>query len=270
MGTGEAAKTADPPIRWSETENIKWKAPIRGLGHSTPVVWDDHVFLTSAEPFGKAFDPIADGRPGSHNNLKVSQRHRYLVSAIDRQSGKVLWEKTVHENVPHEGGHESSSLAAASLVTNGKHVFAYFGSHGLFCLDFSGEVVWKHEFEPMFSKHGHGEGSSPALADGLIAINRDQEAQSYLLVLDAKTGKEKWRAERDEITSWSSPAFIQHAGKTQLVVAGTNRIRSYEPETGKVIWECGGLSSNVVATPLYSDGILYLSLIHISEPTRPY
>ncbi len=256
-GTGEAASSADPPIRWSETENVKWKTPIRGLGHSTPVVWDDHVFLTSAEPFGKKFAPVADGRPGSHNNLKVSQKHRYLVTAIDRSSGEVLWEKSVNENVPHEGGHESSSLAAASLVTDGQHVYAYFGSHGLFCINFDGEIVWKHDFEPMFSKHGHGEGSSPALGNGLIAINRDQESQSYLLVLDAKTGKEKWRVDREEVTSWSSPAFITHNGKTQLIVAGTNRIRSYEPETGKVIWECGGLSNNVVATPLYADGMLY-------------
>lgn len=257
LGTGEAAATADPPIRWSETENVKWKTPLTGLGHSTPAVWDDHVFLTSAQPVGEKFPPIADGRPDSHNNLKVSQRHRYLVTAIDRRSGKVLWEKALHENVPHEGGHESSSLATGSLVTNGEHVWAYFGSHGLFCMDFEGNVVWKHEFEPMFSKHGHGEGSSPALSNGLIAINRDQEAQSYLLVLDAKTGEEKWRSNRDEVTSWSSPAFVNHDGETQLVVAGTGRIRAYDPDTGKVIWECGGLSQNVVATPLYADGMLY-------------
>ena len=257
LGTGEAAETADPPTRWSETENIKWKTPIKGLGHSTPAVWDGHVFLTSAEPVGEKFEPIPDGRPGSHDNLTVSQRHRYIVTAIDRGSGDVLWEKVVHENVPHEGGHKSSSLATGSLVTDGQHVWAYFGSHGLFCLDFEGKIVWNHEFEPMFSKHGHGEGSSPALHNGLIAINRDQEAQSYLLVLDAKTGKEKWRSDRAEITSWSSPAFINHAGKTQLVVAGTGRIRAYEPDSGDVIWECGGLSQNVVATPLYSDGILY-------------
>ncbi|QEG24538.1 outer membrane protein assembly factor BamB family protein [Mariniblastus fucicola] len=257
VGTGEAAANADPPTRWSESENIKWKTPVSGLGHSTPVVWDDHIFLTSALPVGEKFEPIADGRPGSHDNLKVSQRHRYLVTAVDRESGKVLWEKAVNENVPHEGGHDSSSLAAASLVTDGAHVYAYFGSHGLFCLDFEGNVVWDRKFEPMHSKHGHGEGSSPALANGLIAINRDQEAQSYLLVLDAKTGEEKWRSDRAEVTSWSSPAFIKQDGTTQLVVAGTNRVRGYDPQSGEVIWECGGLSNNVVATPLYADGMLY-------------
>jgi outer membrane protein assembly factor BamB len=257
LGTGEAAPEATPPIRWSETENVKWKTPIRGLGHSTPAVWNDHIFLTSAVPVGEKFAPIPDGRPGSHNNLAVSQRHQYVVTAFSRTSGKILWEQQVHENVPHEGAHESSSLATASLVTDGEHVYAYFGSHGLYCLNFQGEVIWQREFEPMHSKHGHGEGSSPALAEGLIAINRDQEGQSYLLVLDAKTGKEKWRSDREEVTSWSSPAFIKHDGETQLIVAGSNRIRSYEPTTGKVTWECGGLSNNVVATPLYSDGILY-------------
>ena len=257
LGTGEAAATADPPTRWSETENIKWKTPIRGLGHSTPAVWDDHIFLTSAVPTGEKFAPIPDGRPGSHNNLSVSQRHQYVVMAFNRTTGKLLWEKVVHENVPHEGAHESSSLATASLVTDGEFVFAYFGSHGMYCLNFNGEVIWRRDFEPMHSKHGHGEGSSPALADGLIAINRDQEEQSYLLVLDAKTGKEKWRSNREEVTSWSSPAFITHDGKSQLIVAGSNRIRAYEPLTGKVTWECGGLSKNVVATPLYADGMLF-------------
>ena len=257
LGTGEAASSADPPTSWSETENVKWKTPIRGLGHSTPALWEEHIFLTSAVPTGEKFDPIPDGRPGSHNNLAVSQRHQYVVTAINRTTGKLLWEKVVHENVPHEGAHESSSLAAASLVTDGERVFSYFGSHGLYCLNFQGEVIWQQDFEPMHSKHGHGEGSSPALSDGLIAINRDQEGQSYLLVLDAKTGAEKWRSDREEVTSWSSPAFIEHDGSTQLIVAGSNRIRAYEPSTGEVIWECGGLSQNVVATPLYSDGMLF-------------
>ncbi len=257
FGTGEAAASADPPLRWSESENVRWKTPLRGLGHSTPTVWNDHVFLTSALPVGDKFAPIPDNRPGSHNNLPVSQRHQYLVTAIDRKTGKPLWEKAVHENVPHEGGHESSSLATASLVTDGNYVYAYFGSHGLYCLDFEGKLVWERKFEPMHSKHGHGEGSSPALFNGLIAINRDQEEQSYLLVLDAKTGKEKWRANRQEVTSWSSPAFVTHDEQTQLVVAGSNRIRGYDPDSGDVIWECGGLSKNVVATPLYADGMLY-------------
>lgn len=257
FGTGEAAKSADPPIRWSETENVKWKTPIRGLGHSTPVVLGDRIFLTSAIPVGEAFHPVPDGRPGSHDNLSVSQKHQYLVTAIGRTDGKTLWEKVVTENVPHEGGHKSSSLATASLVADGKHVWAYFGSHGLYCLDFEGHLVWDRKFEAMHSKHGHGEGSSPALHNGLIAVNRDQEEQSYLVVFDANTGEEKWRHNREEVTSWSSPVFVTHRGKDQLIVAGSNRIRAYDPETGDVIWECGGLSKNVVATPLYSDGMLY-------------
>ncbi|MEM8541290.1 MAG: PQQ-binding-like beta-propeller repeat protein [Pseudomonadota bacterium] len=257
FGTGEAAKTANPPVRWSETENVKWKAPVRGLGHSTPVVCKDMIFLTSAAPIGDVFDPIPDRRPGSHDNFSVSQRHQYVVTAVSRTTGKILWEKVVHENVPHEGGHKSSSLATASLVTDGQHLWAYFGSHGLFCLDFNGNVVWEKEFEAMHSKHGHGEGSSPAIHDGLIAINRDQEEQSYLVVFDAKSGREVWRRNRDEVTSWSSPAFITHKGATQLIVAGSNRIRAYHPKTGEVVWECGGLSKNVVATPLYADGMIY-------------
>ncbi len=256
-GTGEAATDANPPTKWSEQTNVAWKAPIAGLGHSTPIVWDDHVFVTSAQSTGKPFAPIPDGRPGSHNNLMVSQQHRYLVTAFDRKTGTKLWEKAVHQNVPHEGGHETSSLATASPVTDGKHVFAYFGSNGLYCLNFDGDVVWQKEFEPMHSKHGHGEGSSPALHNGLLAVNRDQQGQSYLVMLDAATGQERWRANREEVTSWSSPVFIEHDGRVQLVVAGTDRIRGYDPDNGNIIWQCSGLSHNVVATPLYANGIIY-------------
>ncbi|MEM7453269.1 MAG: PQQ-binding-like beta-propeller repeat protein, partial [Planctomycetota bacterium] len=258
LGTGEAPD-ANPPVRWSETENVIWKTALKGLGHSSPVVWDNHIFLTTAVPVGEPFEPVPDNRPGSHDNLMVSSAHQYVVIAADRSTGEILWEKVVNENVPREGGHDTGSLASASPVTDGEFVYVSFGSHGTFCLDFEGSIIWQKEYEPMHSKHGHGEGISPALGGGLLAINRDQEDQSYLVVYEARTGDEKWKVEREEVTSWSTPIFVEHEGTMQLIVAGSNRIRGYDAETGDVIWECGGMSNNIVATPIHHQGVVYFA-----------
>ena len=257
--------TADPPIRWSETENLRWKTTLPGLGHSSPIVWDERVFVTTAIPFGPKFEPIYDNAPGSHDNLPVTQRHQYAVLAIDRADGKVLWNKIVNENVPHEGSHYSGSLASASPVTDGKHVYAHFGSHGLYCLDFEGNVVWQKEFEKMNTKHAHGEGSSPVLHRNTIVINWDHEGQSYVVALDKNTGKEIWKRERNEVTSWSSPIVVEQDGTAQLIIAGTERVRGYDLKTGKSIWECGGLSKNVCATPVAENGI---AIVGSSYDTR--
>ena len=257
-GTG-ANDDASPPVRWSEQENVRWKTAIPGLGHSTPVVWQDRVYVTTAIPTGEKFAAIADNRPGSHDNLKVSQRHQYAVFALDRTTGKVIWKKTVHENIPHEGGHDTASLASASPVTDGKRLIVSFGSHGVFALDFQGQIVWEKQLGKMHSKHGHGEGASPVVQDGYVVINWDQEEQSFLIALDSATGKQKWKVIREEVTSWSSPIVYQHEGQNQVIVAGTNRVRGYELETGKVIWECGGLSHNVVATPIAHAGMVFVA-----------
>ena len=251
-----ASDTAEPPIRWSETENIRWKVALPGLGHSSPVVWGNRVFVTSAIPFGSKFEPIPDNAPGSHDNLPVSQRHKYVVLAIDRADGNILWEKVVNENIPHEGAHYSGSLASASPVTDGEHIYAHFGSHGLYCLDFDGQIVWKKNFEKMHSKHGHGEGSSPVLFENTLVINWDHEGQSFVVALDKNTGAEIWKKQRNEVTSWSSPVVVEVDGKAQLIVAGSDRVRGYDLTDGTTIWECSGLSQNVCASPVAENGIL--------------
>ena len=251
-----ASDTANPPIRWSETENIRWKVALPGRGHSSPVVWGNRVFVTSAIPFGPKFEPIPDNAPGSHDNLPVSQRHKYVVLAIDRADGTILWEKVVNENVPHEGSHYSGSLASASPVTDGEHIYAHFGSHGLYCLDYDGQIAWKKDFERMHSKHGHGEGSSPVLFENKLVINWDHEGQSFVVALDKKTGVEIWKKQRNEVTSWSSPIVVEVDGKAQLIVAGSDRVRGYDLADGTTIWECSGLSQNVCASPVAENGIL--------------
>lgn len=242
--------TAKPPVEWDETKNVAWKTPLPGLGHATPIVWDDKVFLTTAVPIGDRFDPIFDNRPGSHDNLPVVRKSRFEVLAISRDNGKILWQTPVHEAVAHEGGHYTGSLASASPVTDGSYVYAFFGSYGLFCLDFTGKIVWSKQFGKMHTRHGHGEGASPLLAKDLIIVNWDHEEQSFIVALDKKSGEQRWRKSRDEVTSWATPILVRHDETDQVIVSGTRRITAYNLADGDVIWECGGMSRNIVASPV--------------------
>jgi len=250
------APNAQPPVEWSETKNIRWKTALPGKGHSTPIVWGDHIFLTTAIPYGEAVKPRFV-RPGAHDNLVMTRNHEFAVLAVSRTTGKILWQQTLHKATPHEAGHITASLASASPVTDGEHVFAFFGSYGLYCLDTSGKLIWKKDLGEMHTKHGHGEGSSPALHGDTLVINWDHEEKSFVVALDKRTGKERWRVARAEDTSWATPIVVDLDGKAQAIVPGTRRIRGYDLISGALIWECGGLSSNVVATPVAANGVVY-------------
>ena len=256
LGAG-VAPNADPPVEWSETKNVRWKVALPGKGHSTPIVWGDRIFLTTAVPYGEALPPKHSTAPGTHDGVPVTQRHEFAVLAVNRRDGKVQWKKTVHKKLPHEGGHYTGSLASNSAVTDGEHVFAYFGSHGLYCLDMNGEVKWQKQFGEMLTKHGHGESASPVLHGDNVFVNWDHDGPCFVAAFDKRTGQQVWKVDRDEETSWSSPIIIENEDRAMLIVAGTNRVRAYDPATGKVIWECGGLSSNIVATPVAADGMLF-------------
>lgn len=258
LATGEAPQ-GNPPLTWDEADgtNIRWKTEIPGRGLSTPVVWGDRVFLTTAIPFGEALPPKPSTAPGNHDNLSVTHRHKFVALAMERASGKILWQQTLREGLPQEQGHHTASLASNSPVTDGEHVFAFFGSFGLYCLDVKGKLIWKADFGAMQSLHGHGEGSSPALHGETLIINWDHEGKSFAVALNKRTGKERWRVERNEVTSWSSPIITLHDGKPQVIISGTSRIRGYDLDHGKVLWECGGLSSNIVASPVAGDGMVF-------------
>jgi outer membrane protein assembly factor BamB len=258
LGTG-VAPDADPPVEWSErdSQNVRWKTELPGRGHSTPIVWGDRLFLTAAIPVGKALPPRYSKAPGAHDNVPVTHRQKFVVIAIDRATGKIVWQRTVCELLPHEGHHETASFASGSPVTDGEHVYAFFGSYGLFCLDFEGKEVWHVDFGLLQPLHGHGEGSSPALFGDTLIVNCDHEGGSFVAALHKLTGKQLWKMARDEVTSWSSPIVTEIAGRPQVIVNGTHRMRGYDLETGKVLWECGGLSSNIVASPVYADGMVF-------------
>ncbi len=264
LGTG-VAPDADPPIHWSETENIRFKTELPGVGHGSPVVWGDRIYLTAAVPVGPLLDPVPDDSPGAHDNALVTQRHEFIAFAVDRKSGEIVWRVKLHEQLPHEGYHKSGTLAAASAVTDGEHVLAFFGSYGLYCLDMTGEVQWQKDFGDMQIKHGHGEGCTPALYGDTVIVNWDHEGQSFIVALNKSTGKQRWRKERDEPTSWATPIVVEHAGARQVIVSGTNRVRAYDLGTGEIVWECKGLSNNVVASPVAQGGRIYAGSSYVQK-----
>ena len=295
LGTG-IAPNAEPPVSWSETENIKWKVKIPGLGTSTPVIWENQVFVLTAIATGKKIElpaepaatppPAADvsaggpperrkggpdgpgpggpgrsGKRGGGGGMRAerpTEVEQFVILCLDRQTGKVLWQETAREEVPHEAHHRSDgSFASCSPLTDGKHVFAYFGSRGLYCYDMAGKLQWSQDFGDMRIVMSFGEGSSPALYQDTLFVNWDHEGESFIIALDKNTGKTLWKNARDEKTSWSTPLVVEQDGKPQVIVCATGKIRSYEPATGKVIWECAGLTRNVIPSPVIGNGMVY-------------
>jgi outer membrane protein assembly factor BamB len=237
------APAGNPPLEWSETSNIKWKSEIPGIGHATPIIWEEQIILLSAVKTDQK----------SSDNI-----HKFVVISVDRNSGKIQWQTTVREEMPYSHTHEFGSWASNSPVTDGEHIYAYFGSHGLYCLNFQGEILWERDLGKMEKVMSFGEGSSPTLYKDKLIVLRDHQSQSMLHVLDKNSGDILWEVERDEASSWSTPVVIEYKGSPQLVTSASKLIRSYDIETGKVLWECGGLTRNVIPSPLYDDGMVYL------------
>jgi outer membrane protein assembly factor BamB len=255
LATGVAPE-ANPPIHWSETSNIRWKIPLPGKAHSSPIVYGDSIYLMAAIPVGDAQTPVYDHAPGTHDNVPVVYRHQFAVMAVNRADGKILWKKVMREEFPHEGGHNTGSLASNSPITDGERIYAFFGSHGLYCLDRNGELKWQKDLGQMQTLHAHGEGSSPALYGDTLIVCWDHEGESFLYAFDKRTGKERWKVARDEKTSWSTPLVVEFEGKPQVIVSATKRVRGYDLATGAQLWECAGLTDNVVSSPVYGNGIV--------------
>ncbi len=259
------APFGDPPVEWSEDRNVKWKVAIPGKGSSSPIVWGDRVFVTTAVSTGKKAVPpkkgsqTARGRRFHMRGIEPTEVQKFAIFAIDRKSGKVLWQRTLREELPHEGTHPTGTWASNSPVTDGEHVYAYFGSRGLYCLDWEGNLIWEKDLGDMTIKLGFGEGSSPFLYGDKIVLNWDHEGPSFTIALDKKTGKELWRARREEETSWATPVVVEHGGKPQVVTSATNRVRSYDLATGKLIWETTGMTMNAIPSPVASGGVVFVT-----------
>ncbi len=248
--------TANPPTQWSESSNVRWKVELPGHGHSSPIVFGDRVYVLMAAPFGAALPAVLDQAPGVHDSVPVTHRFRYSVAALNRATGQTVWQKVVREEWPHEGGHTTGSPASHSPVTDGARIYALFGSRGLYCLDTAGTVLWETQLGRMQTLHAHGEGSSPVLHGDTLIVNWDHQGESFLYAFDKLTGRQRWKVARDEKTSWSTPLVVEHQGRTQIVISATQRIRGYNLSDGALLWECGGLSDNVVSSPVYHDGLV--------------
>jgi outer membrane protein assembly factor BamB len=177
---------------------------------------------------------------------------------LDRETGKTVWEKVVKEEVPHEGHHRDHGFSSYSPVTDGKLVWAYFGSRGLHCFDVDGNPKWQKELGKMQTKMGFGEGNSPAVHGDVIVVNWDHEGQDFIVALNGQTGDELWHTPRDEETTWTTPLIVEHEGQAQVIVAATRKVRSYDLKTGKQVWEGPGLTANVIPTPVAANGVVYL------------
>ena len=247
------APYANPPVHWSETNGIRWKISLPGKGHSSPVVFGDSIFILSAVPVGDPQKPVFDNAPGVHDSVPVTHRHQFAVLAINRRNGAVLWKNILREEWPHEGGHVTGSLVSNSPATDGERLYVFLGSRGLYCLDLKGELKWSKDLGRMHTLHAHGEGSSPVVHGDTLLVCWDHEGESFLYAFDKRTGAQRWKVARDEKTSWSTPLVIEHEGRTQVVVSATKRVRGYDLTTGTELWECAGLTDNVVSSPVY-DG----------------
>lgn len=248
-----ASKTATPPLEWSDTKNIRWKVEIPGRGAASPVVWGDLVFLLTAIPAGVPAEASHAPRGGSPSP------HRFQVLALDRATGKTVWERTAREETPHESAHpENGTWASSSAVTNGEIVVASFESRGLHAYDMKGTLLWQADLGDKSMRNQFGEGSTPVLHGNRLIVVWDHTAGSFIAALDAKTGREVWRQKREEIDTWATPLVLQAGGRAQVVVPGMNRIQAYDVETGAVVWHTAGLTMNPIPSPVADDTRVYL------------
>lgn len=286
------APNADPPLTWSEDQNIKWKVEIPGEGSATPIIWGNKVFVVAAEEVaqdaaaggatgtasakaddGFAPEPSTQDR-GQQGRGQGGQRGRgqgrggqgrggaggaptaiwqFNVYCLDRNTGNILWKKTAAELVPHEGKHPTNTYASCSPTTDGKHLYVSFGSRGLYCYDLDGNLIWTRDLGQMQTRNGFGEGTSPVIHGDTLVVAWDHEGQSYLYALDAANGQTKWQIERDERTTWNTPLVVEHNGVTQVIVNG-GISRSYDLANGNLLWECGGQAANPIPSAVVKDG----------------
>jgi outer membrane protein assembly factor BamB len=248
------APHAKPPIEWSETKNIRWKIEVPGRGSSSPVVWADTMFLTTAVPAGAS---LADSHL-PRGGVEPRTAHRFVVMAIDRATGKVVWERVAKEETPHEASHQDNGTwASSSAVTDGEHVIASFESRGIFAFDLKGNPAWQVDLGDKTMRNQFGEGSTPALHGNVLVVVWDHLGGSFVAAFDKRTGKELWRQKRDEIDTWATPLVVEHGGRRQVIVAGMNRLRSYDLDTGTIVWHTAGLTMNPIPSPVAAEGMVF-------------
>jgi outer membrane protein assembly factor BamB len=266
-----ASATAKPPTNWSEDKNIQWKIPIDGYGSASPIIWGNKVFILTAINTGKVDPslPKPEDQPKrifgiTHPNTE----YKLLVMCLDRKTGKTLWQQVATRLIPHEGTHGDNNFASGSPTTDGERLYCWFGSSGLFCYDLNGKKLWERPMSKAYMGASLGEACSPVVHDGKLILVRDHVRQSYIEVLDAKTGKMLWRENRQGGNGWSTPTVVTHSGKTQIITTASGKGRggrlvepgkviSYNLQSGEIIWQCGGLTDNAIPCPVVDGNAVY-------------
>ncbi|HEX9760645.1 MAG TPA: PQQ-binding-like beta-propeller repeat protein [Candidatus Acidoferrales bacterium] len=269
--TGIAQGSA--PVEWDAEKghNILWKTPIPGLAVSSPVVWGDRIFVTTAV----SSDPNSGFRHGLYGDVEPAKdmsKHAWRVYAIDRSTGKIVWERTAHEGVPRSKRHTKASQASATPATDGKYVVAWFGSEGLYVYDFTGKLLWKKDFGVVNAgwfydpDYEWGVASSPIIYKDMVILQVDQQKNSFIAAFRLRDGSEVWRTSREELPSWGTPTVVE-GPRPEIITNATNFIRSYDPATGKELWRLGRNSEVTATTPFASKGLVYV--VGGYPPIRP-
>ncbi|HVF89933.1 MAG TPA: PQQ-binding-like beta-propeller repeat protein [Blastocatellia bacterium] len=262
------------PVSWNaeKSENIAWKTPIPGLAHSSPIVWGDRVYVTTAI----SSDPktvFRHGLYGDVDSAKDESKHTWKVYCLEKKSGKILWERTAYEGVPKVKRHIKATHASSTPATDGKHVVAFFGSEGLYCYDAGGKLLWKKDlglldtgwfYDPDYQ---WGTASSPIIYKNLVIVQCDIQKGSFIAAFDVKSGKEVWRTQRDEIPSWGTPTVYEGKGRAELVTNATRFVRGYDPATGKELWKLSGNPEITSTTPITAHDLIFISNSY--RPNQP-
>lgn len=285
------------PTTWSATENVAWSVEVKGRGWSSPVAWDDQVFVTSAISPGRFKAPstgifgndyVAELAKQGLSEDEVVKRVvardieltsesgeiRYMVYAFDARNGKLKWEREAHKGAPFGGRHRKNTYASETPATDGERLYAYFGNVGLFAYALDGKPLWNARFAPQPMYLDFGTAASPVVHDGRVFVVHDNDGQSFAAAIDAKTGKQIWKVDRDlpsggMTSGWSSPFVWKNDRRTELVVIGRQHAVSYALDTGKELWRIGGLTGQSTPSPVAADGLLYLATGSQGESNRP-
>ena len=262
------ASNRNLPTTWSTDQNVAWKTTVPGLGWSSPVVWGDKIFVTSVVRDGEVEPPKKGLYFGGERRTPSTNTQHWIVYAFDWQSGKKVWEKQVHEGSPTTSVHLKNTYASETPVTDGERVYAYFGNLGLFCLDMNGKEIWSQKWGHFKTANSWGTAASPVLHKDRLFVVNDNEEKSFLVALNKKTGEQLWRVEREEKSNWATPFIWENDKRTELIVPGRKKVRSYDLD-GKLLWEFGGMSSIVIPTPFTQFGLLYICSGYVGDQTRP-
>jgi outer membrane protein assembly factor BamB len=264
-----AADDARLPDHWNKKDNVKWVADVAGWGISSPIVWGNKVFLTTVVSDGDLPAPKKGLYLGEGVRKPPKGLHHWLVCCLDLGTGKELWKHEAHAGEPQVPRHPKSSYAAETPATDGKRLYVLFGDLGLYCYDLEGKPLWSHEFQPMKTLSDYGSAASPVVHEGQVVMLYDNEEGSYLVAFDAETGKQRWRTEREEKTTWATPFIWRNELRTEIITCGLRKNRGYDL-SGKLLWEFDGrMSSLVIPSPFAANGLLYMTSGYVADNKRP-